>query len=135
MDRMRAVIAAVAVLGYGAVAAALGGSLAAGNGGEVEWLLTGPLPFCVIGAAGFLRRPENRVVWWLVGFSAAFGAEVALGDVFLPVAERHWGLGAPGTVLAALLCQWAGTATSAALIGLFGLFPSGRPERLGLPRC
>ena len=90
-------------------------------------LLTGGL--CVIGAVGFLRRPENRVVWWLVGFGAAFGAEVALGDVFLPMAEQHWGYGAPVTVLAALVCQWAGVAISVAIIGMFGLFPSGRPER------
>src|SRR5450755_1007323 len=108
MEPMRAVIAAVAVLGYGALAAALGVSLAAGDSGEVHWLLTVPLPFCVIGAVGFLRRPDNRVVWWLVGFGAAFGAEVALGDVFLPMAERHWGFSAPVTVLAALVCQWAG---------------------------
>jgi signal transduction histidine kinase len=129
MGVMRAVIAAVAVLGYGALAAALGVSLAAGDTGEVQWLLTGVLPFCVIGAAGFLRRPHNRVVWWLVGFGAAFSIEVALGDVFVPLAEQHWGYTAPGTVLAALVGQWAGTALAVALIGLFGLFPSGRPER------
>ncbi len=125
---MRAVIAAVAVLGYGALAAALGVSVAAGNGGEVRWLLYGPVPFCVIGAVGFLRRPQNRVVWWLVGFGAAFGAQVALGDVLVPAAEQHWGFAAPGTVLAALVCQWAGAAIAIAIIGLFGLFPSGRPE-------
>jgi signal transduction histidine kinase len=129
MEPMRTAVAALAVLGYGALAAALGVSLAAGDGGEVHWLLTGPLPFCVIGAVGFLRRPENRVVWWLVGFGAEFGAEVALGDVFLPMAEQHWGYGAPVTVLAALVCQWAGVAISVAIIGMFGLFPSGRPER------
>ena len=126
---MRAAIAALAVLGYGALAAALGVSLATGDGSEVGWILVGPLPFCVIGAIGFLRRPENRVVWWLVGVGAAFGAQTALGDVFLPMAERHWGTGASITALVALLCQWAGTANAIAAIGMIGLFPSGRPQR------
>ena len=129
MECMRAAIAALAVLGYGALAAALGVSLANGDGSEVGWILVGPLPFCVIGVIGFLRRPENRVVWWLVGVGAAFGAQTALGDVFLPMAERHWGTGASITALVALLCQWAGTANAVAAIGMIGLFPSGRPER------
>ncbi len=129
MEPMRAAIAALAVLGYGALAAALGVSLATGDGSEAGWILVGPLPFCVIGAIGFLRRPDNRVVWWLVGVGAAFGASTALGDVFLPMAERHWGTAASVTALVALLCQWAGTANSVAAIGMIGLFPSGRPER------
>lgn len=129
MEPMRAAIAALAVLGYGALAAALGVSLATGDGSEVGWILVGPLPFCVIGAIGFLRRPDNRVVWWLVGVGAAFGAETALGDVFLPMAERHWGTGASVTAMIALLCQWAGTGNAVATIGMIGLFPSGRPER------
>ena len=129
MECMRAAIAALAVLGYGALAAALGVSLAAGDGSEVGWILVGPLPFCVVGAIGFLRRPENRVVWWLVGVGAAFGAQTALGDVFLPMAERHWGTGASITALVALPCQWAGTANAVAAIGMIGLFPSGRPQR------
>ena len=129
MELMRAAIAALAVLGYGALAAALGVSLAAGDGSEVGWILVGPLPFCVVGAVGFLRRPDNRVVWWLVGVGAAFGAQTALGDVFLPMAERHWGAGSSMTALVALLCQWAGTSNSVAAIGLIGLFPSGCPQR------
>src|SRR5262249_58365260 len=129
MEPMRAAIAALAVLGHGGSGAALAVSLANGDGSEVGWLLVGPLPFCVAGAVGFLRRPENRVVWWLVGLGAAFGAQTALGDVFLPMAARQWGTGASTTVLVALLCQWAGTATSVAGIGMIGLFPSGRPQR------
>jgi signal transduction histidine kinase len=129
MELMRAAIAALAVLCYGALAAALGVSLANGDGSEVGWILVGPLPFCVAGAIAFLRRPENRVVWWLLGVGAAFGASTALGDVFLPMAIRHWGTGASMTALIALLCQWAGTANSVAAIGMIGLFPSGRPER------
>ena len=35
---------------------------------------------CVVGLIGFLRRPENRVVWWLVGVLSAFGAGRALGE-------------------------------------------------------
>ena len=91
MEPMRAAIAALAVLGYGALAAALGVSLANGDGSEVGWILVGPLPFCVVGLIAFLRRPENRVVWWLVGVGAAFGASTALGDVFLPMADTSLG--------------------------------------------
>jgi signal transduction histidine kinase len=129
MEPMRAAIAALAVLGYGALAAALAVALATGDSSEAGWLLVGPLPFCVAGAIGFLRRPVNRVVWWLVGLGAAFGAQTALGDVFLPMAARHWGIGASMTALVALLCQWAGTASVVAGIGMIGLFPSGRPQR------
>ena len=129
MGLMRAAVAALAVFGYGALAAALGVSLANGDGSEVGWILVGPLPFCVVGLIAFLRRPENRVVWWLVGVGAAFGASTALGDVFLPMAIRHWGAGASVTALVALLVQWAGTGNEVAAIGMIGLFPSGRPER------
>ncbi len=69
------------------------------------------------------------MVWWLVGVGAAFGASTALGDVFLPMAERHWGTGSSMTAIIALLCQWAGTANAVAAIGMIGLFPTGRPER------
>ena len=126
---MRPAIAALAVLGYGALAGALGVSIAAGDGSEVGWILVGPLPFCIVGAIGFLRRPDNRVVWWLVGVGAAFGTQTALGDVFLPMTERHWGTGSSVTAMVALLCQWAGTSNTVAAIGLIGLFPSGRPQR------
>ena len=129
MEPMRAAIAALAVLGYGALAAALGVALATGDGWEAGWILVGPLPFCVAGLIAFLRRPENRVVWWLVGVGAAFGASTALGDVFLPMAIRHWGTGASITALIALLVQWSGTANSVAATGMIGMFPSGRPER------
>ena len=47
MELMRAAIAALAALGY-ALVAALGVSLAAGDGPEVGWILVGPLPFCVV---------------------------------------------------------------------------------------
>ena len=48
MELMRAAIAALAALGYGALVAALGVSLAAGDGPEVGWILVEPLPFCVV---------------------------------------------------------------------------------------
>ena len=129
MEPMRAAVAALAVLGYGTLAAAFGQSLHVGDGDEARWILIGPLPFCVVGLFAFLRRPENRVVWWLVGVGASFGASVALGDVFVPMAERHWGTDAAATELIALVCQWAGTGVVVAVIGVFGLFPSGRPVR------
>jgi hypothetical protein len=45
-----------------------------------------------LGLVGFLRQPGNRVAWWLVDVGVAFGCDVALGDVFLPMAESHWGV-------------------------------------------
>ena len=48
MQLMRAAIAVLAALSYGALVAALGVSLAVGDGSEVGWILVGPLPFCVV---------------------------------------------------------------------------------------
>ena len=105
-------------------------SVATGDGSEVDWLVVGPLPFLVIGLVGFLRQPENRVVWWLVGLGVAFGCDVALGDVFLPMAENHWGVTSSFSAAVALLDHWFAVAATVAGVGLFGLFPSGRPERV-----
>jgi signal transduction histidine kinase len=126
---MRAIIAALAALGGGVILAACVVSVAAGDGSEVYWLIIGPMSFLVLGVAGFLRQPENRMVWWLVGVGAGFGCDVALGDVFLPMAESHWGVTSSVTAAIALLEHWFAVAGPVAGIGLFGLFPTGRPER------
>jgi hypothetical protein len=34
----------------------------------------------VVGLIGFLRRPENRVVWWLVGAGRALGEDVIIAS-------------------------------------------------------
>jgi signal transduction histidine kinase len=126
---MRAIIAALAALGVGAILATGVVSVTTGNAPELYWLIVGPLPFLVLGVAGFLRQPENRMVWWLVGVGAAFSCETALGDVFLPMAENHWGVTSSVTAAIALLEHWSAVAGPVAGVGLFGLFPSGRPER------
>ena len=126
---MRAIIAALAALGGGVILAACVVSVATGDGSEVYWLLIGPMSFLVLGVAGFLRQPENRMVWWLVGLGVALGCDTALGDVFLPMAENHWGVTASATAAIALLEHWLAVAGPVAGVGLFGLFPSGRPER------
>jgi signal transduction histidine kinase len=126
---MRAIIAALAALGGGVILAACVVSVATGDSSEVYWLLIGPMSFLVLGVAGFLRRPENRMVWWLVGVGVAFGCDAALGDVFLPMAENHWGVTSSATEAIALLEDWLAVAGPVAGVGLFGLFPSGRPER------
>ena len=126
---MRAIIAALAALGGGAILATGVVSVATGDASELYWLIVGPLPFLVLGVAGFLRQPENRMVWWLVGVGAAFGCDTALGDVFLPMAETHWGVTSSATEAIALLEHWCAVAGPVAAVGLFGLFPSGRPER------
>ncbi len=126
---MRTIVAALAALGGGVILAACAVSVATGDGSEVDWILVGPLPFFVIGLVGFLRQPENRVVWWLVGVGVAFGCDTALGDVFLPMAENHWGVTSSITAAIALLDHWFAVAAPVAAVGLVGLFPSGRPER------
>jgi signal transduction histidine kinase len=126
---MRAIIAALAAFGGGVILAACVVSVATGDSSEVYWLLIGPMSFLVLGVAGFLRRPENRMVWWLVGVGVAFGCDAALGDVFLPMAESHWGVTSSTTAAIALLEHWFAVAGPVAGVGLFGLFPSGRPER------
>jgi signal transduction histidine kinase len=126
---MRAIIAALAALGGGAILAAGVLSVTTGDASELYWLIVGPLPFLVLGVAGFLRQPENRMVWWLVGVGAAFSCDAALGDVFLPMAENHWGVTSSVTAAIALLEHWSAAAGPVAGVGLFGLFPSGRPER------
>ena len=126
---MRAIIAALAALGGGVILAACVVSVATGDSSEVYWLLIGPMSFLVLGVAGFLRQPANRMVWWLVGVGVAFGCDAALGDVFLPMAENHWGVTSSVTAAIALLEHWFAVAGPVAGVGLFGLFPSGRPER------
>jgi signal transduction histidine kinase len=126
---MRAILVTLAVLGGGLLAAALGVSVATGDGSEAAWILVGPLPFYAVGLIAYLRRPGYRVVWWLLGLGVAFGCEVALGDVFLPMAENHWGTTSSITATIALVRQWAGTGTAVTAVGLIGLCPSGRPER------
>ena len=126
---MRAIIAALAALGGGVILATGVVSVTTGDASELYWLIVGPLPFLVLGVAGFLRQPENRMVWWLVGVGAAFGCDTALGDVFLPMAETHWGVTSSATEAIALLEHWCAVAGPVAAVGLFGLFPSGRPER------
>ena len=126
---MRAIVAALAALGGGMILAAFVVSVARGDGSEAVWLLLGPMPFWLIGLIGYLRQHRRPVVWWLVGVSTAFGCSVALGDVFLPLAEDH--LGATSSVTAAIapLQQWFAVAAPVAGIGLIGLFPFGGPER------
>ena len=126
---MRVIVAAFAALGGGVILAAFAVSVAQGDGPEATWLLLGPLPFWLIGLVGYLRQPRRPVVWWLVGVGVAFGCDVALGDVFLPLAENHWGATSSITAAIALLHQWCGAAAPVAGVGLVGLFPSGRPER------
>jgi signal transduction histidine kinase len=126
---MRVIVAAFAALGGGLILAAFAVSVARGDGAEATWLLLGPLPFWLIGLVGYLRQPRNPVVWWLVGVGVAFGCDIALGDVFLPLAEDHWGTTSSITAAIALLHQWCGAAAPVAGVGLVGLFPSGRPER------
>ena len=65
---MRAIVAAFAALGGGVILAAFVVSVAHGDGCEVDWLLVGPLPFCLIGLVAFLRRPATR---WSGGWSAS----------------------------------------------------------------
>jgi signal transduction histidine kinase len=126
---MRAIIAVIAVLGGGLLLAAFVVSAVHGDAPEAYWLLLGPLPFLAIGLAGYLRHPGRPVTWWLVGTGAAFVGDLSAGDVFLPMAENHWGVTSPATATIALVHHWLAVAAPVAAVGLIGLFPSGRPER------
>ncbi len=126
---MRVIFATVAAIGGALLAASFIVCAATGAGSEAAWIAIGPLPFYAVALVGFLRRPDNRVVWWLLGLSVAFLAEVTLGDIFLPMAARHLGTTSSVTAALAIVRQWAGTGTVFAGVGLIGLFPSGRVER------
>src|ERR1700749_131145 len=107
---MRVIVAALAALGGGAILATGVVSVATGDASELYWLIVGPLPFLVLGVAGVLRQPENRMVWWLVGVGAAFGWGTALGGVVLPMAENRWGVTSSATEAIALLEHWCAVA-------------------------
>ncbi len=126
---MRAIIAVIAALGGGLLIAAFVVSAVQGDAPETYWLLLGPLPFLAIGLAGYLRQPSRAVTWWLAGTAAAFCGDLSIGDVFLPMAENHWGVTAPATAAIALVHHWVAAGSPVAAVGLIGLFPSGRPER------
>jgi signal transduction histidine kinase len=128
-EGMRAIIAAVAALGGGLLIAAFAVSAVQGDTSEAYWLVLGPLPFLAIGLAGYLRQPGRPVTWWLADTGAAFAGDVSIGDVFLPMAENHWGVTSPATATIALAHHWIAIAAPVAAVGLIGLFPSGRPER------
>ncbi len=121
--------AVIAALGGGLLIAAFVMSALHGDASEAYWLLLGPVPFLAIGVAAYLRQPGRPVTWWLVGTGAAFGGGLAVGDVFLPMAENHWGVTSPATATIALVHHWLAVAAPVAAVGLIGLFPSGRPER------
>ncbi len=125
---MRAITAVIAALGGGLLIAALVVSALHGDASEAYWLLLGPVPFLSIGVAAYLRKPGRPVTWWLVAAGAAFGGALAVGDVFLPMAENHWGVSSPATATIALAHHWLAVAAPVAIAGLIGLFPSGRPE-------
>jgi hypothetical protein len=71
-EPVRALSVLLAVLGGLALAAAVPISLALGQNAEAGWLLIGPLPFYLIGLAGFRRRPDNPVVQWLLWVGVGF---------------------------------------------------------------
>ena len=89
-------------------------------------LVVAPTSFLVIGLLGFLRQPENRVAWWLVGVGVAFGCEMALGDVFLPMAENHWGVTSSITAAIALLDHWFAVAGPVAGVPSWDASSAGR---------
>jgi cyanate permease len=86
MGGVRATFATVAAIGGALLAASLIACAVTGDGSEAAWIAIGPLPFYAVGLFGFLCRPGNRVVWWLLGVGVAYITEVALGDIFLAMA-------------------------------------------------
>ena len=122
---MRAVSAVLAVIGGCALAAAVAIQLSPGPAGG-GWVLVGPGPLYVVGLVWVLRRPGQRVAVWLLATGSVFLLEVCLGDAVLPLVHG-WSF----AWLVALVRAWASNgAVVVGGIGLFGLLPTGTPQRV-----
>ena len=121
---MRAVCIVLAVIGGGALAAAVAIELATGDPAGAGWVLVGPGPFYAVGLVLAFRGPGQRVGAWLLATGAMFLLSVCLGDAVLPLV-----LGSPAAWIIALAREWAGFACLVAAVGLIGLFPTGVPQR------
>ncbi len=98
--------------------------LSTGRPLEVVWVLIGPAPFYVIGLWLLRRKPGNMAALWLLGFGAGFLIQTTLGDELLPVVRNQSWAWVP-----LIVRDWGDELGTAAGIGLFGLFPDGRPQR------
>jgi len=120
---MRPVGTVLAVIGGCALVASVAIQLAPGPAGG-GWALIGPGPFYVVGLVWVLRRPGQRVAMWLLATGTVFLLEVCLGDAVLPLVHG-WSL----AWLVALVRAWASNGAVVGGIGLFGLLPTGTPQR------
>ena len=123
---MRAVCAVLAAIGGCALAAAVVADLAGGNPAAAGWVLVGPAPFYVAGLVGAFRGPGQRTWIWLLAAGSMFMLSVCFDDVVVPAVA-----GSSFAWVAALVREWAGSASVVAGIGLIGLFPTGTPQRRG----
>jgi len=121
---MRAVCMVLAVIGGGALAAAVALELAAGDPAGAGWVLVGPGPFYAVGLVLAFRGPGQRVGAWLLATGATFLLSVCLGDAVLPLVHAS-----PAAWIVVLAREWAGFACLVAAVGLIGLFPTGVPQR------
>jgi signal transduction histidine kinase len=119
----------LAVLGGLALAAAVPVGLARGQTSEAEWVLIGPLPFYLIGLAGFLRRPDNRAVQWLLWVGVGFVIGSSVGEVLAPLAGGSAAVPEWAYALIWLVHSLADHGGAFAGLGLLAFFPSGRPSR------
>jgi signal transduction histidine kinase len=119
----------LAVLGGLALAVAVPVSLALGQTREAGWLVIGPLPFYLIGLAGFLRRPDNRAVQWLLWVGVGFVVGSCVGEVIAPLADRSPAVPEWAYALIWLVHSVADHGGAFAGLGLLAFFPFGRPTR------
>jgi signal transduction histidine kinase len=120
---MRAASWVFAVVGGCALLAAVVGNLVDGNPAGAGWVLIGPAPIFAVGLAGALRGRGHPVAAWLLASGSLDMVNECLGDVVLP----HVSFALEGWVVLAAMCS--GCASEVAGMGLFGLFPTGRPDR------
>jgi signal transduction histidine kinase len=120
---MRAVSWVFAVLGGCALIVAVVANLVRGDPAGAGWILVGPTPLYAVGLAGAFRGRGHPVAVWLLAGGSLFMLNSCLGDIVQP----HAGAAA-GWVALAALC--ADTASQVVAIGLIGLFPTGRPDRV-----
>jgi signal transduction histidine kinase len=121
---MRAVSVVFAVVGGCALVVAVVAQLIAGDPAGAGWVLIGPAPYYGFGLAGAFRAPGRGVAAWLLASGALFMVDVCLGDGVLQFISDS-----PQAWIVALIRSCASTGSVVAGIGLFGLFPTGKPER------
>ncbi len=124
---MRVLCGALAVLAAAVMLLTATLAVVSGDAQWLGWLVVGPLPFYLVGFIGFVLRPENLAVRWILVIGSCFAIESCLGDVVLPHAAES--VSAGWLMALAMLRHWMSVGSTFGAVGLTATFPSGRPQR------